>query len=174
MPTPSFGRDAGAATALATAEPEAQTQIQTREVPVQPAPAEASSENSSDINAIRDAVLTAIEEGGWKTAAHTLEEGDWSMTGSQLNIVVSISAGMITVMFANDQKKAAIAAATRIVGRTVKLNIVSGTPAKQPDSAPRRSSGGGGNIRGKAADEPIVKRMAEVFGAEIRTVIDNS
>lgn len=137
-------------------------------------PAAAATNNApADIDAIREAVLDALEDGGWKMAVSTLEAGDWSVTGSQLNITVAISPAMINVTFGNDQKKAATAAANRIAGRPLKLNIVGGTPTAQPNAAPRRSSGGG-NIRGRAADEPVVKRMVEKFGAEIRTVIDNS
>jgi hypothetical protein len=31
----------------------------------------------------------------------------------------------------------------------------------------------GGSARGRAAEDPVVRRMQEKFGAEIRTVIDH-
>ena len=45
-----------------------------------------------------------------------------------------------------------------------------GTP--QAASAPRRASTSNGSARSRAEQDPIVQRMKEKFGAEIRTVID--
>jgi hypothetical protein len=49
---------------------------------------------------------------------------------------------------------------------------VSGTPAvaAKTEQPPRRANGAG--ARGRAMADPIVQRMQEKFGAEIRTVID--
>jgi len=126
-----------------------------------------------NLDAVREAVLSELEKSGARMAVSTLEEGEWSVNGAQLTVVVGISAKVIDVTFGAEQKRAASAAATRAAGRPIRLNLVSGTPQVTPGATPRRSSGGG-DIRGRAADEPIVKKMMEVFGAEIRTVIDQS
>jgi DNA polymerase III subunit gamma/tau len=133
-------------------------------------PAQASADGSVD--AIREAVITALEAGGSRMAVATLEEGEWSMTGAVVNVVVAMSAAMIDVTFGAEQKKMAASTASRIAGKPVRVNIVSGNP--KIENRPVRKSSGGGNAKGRAADEPLVKKMMEKFGAEIRTVIDQS
>jgi hypothetical protein len=105
-------------------------------------------------------------------AVASLEEGEWSVTGAVMNVVVAMSAAMIDVTFGAEQKKLAASAATKIVGKPIRFNIVSGTP--KVENRPARKAGGGGNVKGRAADEPLVKKMIDKFGAEIRTVIDQS
>jgi hypothetical protein len=65
------------------------------------------------------------------------------------------------------------------LGRAVRLQIV---PSANVQSVPTQSSppkpssnagaGGNGSSRGRAEQEPVVQRMKEKFGAEIRTIID--
>jgi DNA polymerase III subunit gamma/tau len=126
----------------------------------------------TNIEAVRDSVLSALEATGSRMAVASLEEGEWSVTGAMVNVVVAMSAAMIDVTFGAEQKKLAASAATKIVGKPMRFNIVSGTP--KVENRPARKAGGGGNVKGRAADEPLVKKMMEKFGAEIRTVIDQS
>jgi len=57
------------------------------------------------------------------------------------------------------------------LGRPMKLQVLPG--AAPQASAPRPASPGAkGSPRGRAEQEPVVRRMMEKFGAEIRTVID--
>jgi DNA polymerase III subunit gamma/tau len=126
----------------------------------------------TSIEAVRDAVLSALEATGSRMAVASLEEGEWSIAGAVVNVVVAMSAAMIDVTFGVEQKKLAASAATKVLGRPVRFNIVSGTP--KVENRPSRKTGGGGNVKGRAADEPLVKKMMEKFGAEIRTVIDQS
>lgn len=139
----------------------------------EPPPVAADASAPVNLDAIREAVLSELENTGARMAVSTLEEGEWSLNGAQLTVIVGISAKVIDVTFGAEQKRSAAAAATRAAGRPIRLNLVSGTPQVTPAATPRRSSGGG-DIRGRAADEPIVKKMMEKFGAEIRTVIDQS
>ena len=44
--------------------------------------------------------------------------------------------------------------------------------AQRPGAAPENSSGGS-DARTRATEDPVVRRMQEVFGAEIRSVIDH-
>ena len=127
---------------------------------------------NASVDAIRDAVLSTLEATGSRMAVASLEEGEWSLTGAVINVVVGMSAAMIDVTFGAEQKKLAASTATKIVGKPMRVNIVAGTP-KVENRAPRKT-GGSGNVKGRAADEPLVKKMMEKFGAEIRTVIDQS
>ncbi|HEV2021033.1 MAG TPA: DNA polymerase III subunit gamma/tau [Terriglobales bacterium] len=47
----------------------------------------------------------------------------------------------------------------------------SGVP--RPGALPENAPGGGGDARTRATEDPVVRRMQEVFGAEIRSVIDH-
>jgi hypothetical protein len=62
-----------------------------------------------------------------------------------------------------------IAAASGVLGRAIKLQIVPG-PAATPQKSTSAYANGTG--RSRAEEEPVVRRMKEKFGAEIRTVID--
>jgi len=66
------------------------------------------------------------------------------------------------------------AAATAAAGRSLKVTLVGGAQPHANGSAsaivrPRN----GASARSRAAEDPIVQRMREKFGAEIRTVIDH-
>jgi hypothetical protein len=61
-----------------------------------------------------------------------------------------------------------IATASGALGRPMKLRVVPGGVAQ---TAARPVSGNGGG-RGRAEQDPVVQRMKEKFGAEIRTIID--
>jgi hypothetical protein len=70
-----------------------------------------------------------------------------------------------------EAKRLIVASASGISGRALKLQI---TPGAKPSSTPRKSftASGDGSSRARAEQEPVVQRMKEKFGAEIRTVID--
>ncbi len=84
---------------------------------------------------------------------------------------------MIELSYTREQEKLSNQAATRVAGRTVKVRLVGGATTSA-EVKPRRSSApqtaGGESIKTRAADEPVVKRMMEKFGAEIRIVMDRS
>jgi len=66
-------------------------------------------------------------------------------------------------------KRLMIAAASGALGRPVKLKVIPGGTA-QSVAASRTPANGGG--RSRAEQDPVVRRMKEKFGAEIRTIID--
>jgi hypothetical protein len=79
---------------------------------------------------------------------------------------------MIEMSFTGDARRIASAAASGLAGRPIKMLVEPGG-APQAMSAPRRSpSKSTGSARSRAEQDPIVQRMQEKFGAEIRTVID--
>jgi hypothetical protein len=84
---------------------------------------------------------------------------------------------MVELSYTKDQEKLSSQAATRIAGRPVKVKVVGGATIAA-EVKPRQSNaprvGGSENIKTRAADEPLVKRMMEKFGAEIRIVMDRS
>jgi hypothetical protein len=98
-----------------------------------------------------------------------LEAGEWKLEASELVIRVASSATVIDMSLGADAKRLAIAAASGVLGKPAKLRVI---PGGTPQSAGpiRIASNGGG--RNRAEQDPIVRRMREKFGAEIRTIID--
>ena len=96
-----------------------------------------------------------------------LETGDWAVEGNELVIKVASSATVIDMSVGADAKRLMIAAASGALGRPMRLKVI---PGGTPQAMKPASSNGGG--RSRAEQDPIVRRMKEKFGAEIRTIID--
>jgi DNA polymerase-3 subunit gamma/tau len=125
------------------------------------------------IEKLRVAVLQALTDGNQNFLASLLSGGEWTVQGSELVIKIAESQTVIDMSLGNDAKRLVMASASGVLGRAVKLKVVpgaSGVPQPKRNGGPPPSSGVGG--RGRAEQDPIVRRMREKFGAEIRTVID--
>jgi DNA polymerase-3 subunit gamma/tau len=149
------------ATAVAVADPEP----------------ESAPEPSGDAGVILGHVVAAIENlpGGDNLAA-TLAEGSAVIQGNELVVTVPRPASVIPFIINPEQKQAANTAASAAAGRTLKVTLVGGAKSATNGSAPaivRPRNGNGTSARSRAAEDPIVQRMREKFGAEIRTVIDH-
>ena len=117
---------------------------------------------------LRDAVLNALGNAGHRVLVSMLDAGEWRVEGNELQIKVAASAALIEMSVGADAKRLAIATASGVLGRPARLKVFSGTVAGT--AAPRTASNGGG--RNRAEQDPVVRRMQEKFGAEIRTIID--
>ena len=84
----------------------------------------------------------------------------------------SSSATVIDMSVGADAKRLAIATASGVLGRAIKLKVLPGGVAQAAPTRPQPASNGGG--RARAEQDPIVRRLQEKFGAEIRTIIDQS
>ncbi len=120
-------------------------------------------------DALRNAVLDALTGGGHRMLVSMLETGEWQIEGNELVIKVASSATVIDMSLGADAKRLAIATASGVAGRPLKLKVIPGGAA-QSGTNNRPSSNGGG--RSRAEQDPVVRRMKEKFGAEIRTIID--
>jgi len=116
---------------------------------------------------LRDAVLNALSN--QQMLVSILENAEWTLVGSSLTAKVAASGTMIEMSFTAEARRIASAAASGQAGRPIKMQVESGG-APPASSAPRRASNG--SARSRAEQDPIVQRMKEKFGAEIRTVID--
>ncbi len=124
---------------------------------------------SSDF--VRNAVLAALEDAGQQMLAHNLEEGEWSLTEREVSVKVGMSQVMIDVALGAEPKRIIQTALSKAAGSPLKFKMVSGAaPVAAKPSAPRPANGDG--ARSRALADPVVQRMQEKFGAEIRTVID--
>jgi DNA polymerase-3 subunit gamma/tau len=118
---------------------------------------------------LRDPVLHALAGAGHQMLVSMLEGGEWKVEGNELVIKVASSATVIDMTLGADARRLAMATASGVAGRALKLKVI---PANGAASATtnRPSANGGG--RSRAEQDPIVRRMKEKFGAEIRTIID--
>src|SRR5207245_4928480 len=117
---------------------------------------------------LRSAVLNALA--GHRMLTSMLEVGDWQVEGNELVIKVAASASVIDMSLGAEAKRLAIATASGALGRPVKLKVISGGQAKRAPINRSVSPSGG---RGRVEQDPVVRRMKEKFGAEIRTIIDH-
>jgi hypothetical protein len=120
-----------------------------------------------DSGVVRKAVLSALGSTGQTMLCSMLEAGEWNLGGRDLVIRVAASAALIEMSVSNDAKRTIIAAASGTLGRAVRLQVIAGAAPSDPV---KTSPSNGG--RGRAEQEPVVQRMKEKFGAEIRTIID--
>ena len=138
------------------------------EIPAEPA--SAPEDQSAGKDDLRSAVLNALAGAGHRMLTSMLEVGEWQVEGNELVIKVAASASVIDMSLGAEAKRLAIATASGVLGRPVKLKVISGGEAKSAASNRAASNGGG---RGRAEQDPVVRRMKEKFGAEIRTIIDH-
>jgi len=157
-------------------DPELSTepQVQAQAVATAVAVAVEEPELQSDSGAILGHVLTELEKAGHKMLASTLESGSVSLQGNELTVTISRPASVIDLMMGAEPKRLANAAASAVSGRQLKVNVVSGVPATVNGGATQITRPpNGASARSRAAEDPVVQRMREKFGAEIRTVIDH-
>jgi DNA polymerase III subunit gamma/tau len=122
----------------------------------------------------RNAILGALEDAGQNMLAHNLEEAEWAVRGLEVSAKVAMSQVLIDIALGPEPKKIIQTALNKVASKPLKFKMVSGgvaTAAKPTSSAVPRASNGAG-ARSRAMNDPVVQRMQEKFGAEIRTVID--
>ena len=127
---------------------------------------------TAGVEEVRGAVLNALTNAGLAMLSSMLASGEWKIEGNEVIARVAASASLIEMSVSNEGRKIAIAAASGTLGRPMKLQVVpGGTP--QVVVTPRSASGpSNGSSRSRAEQEPVIQRLREKFGAEIRTVID--
>jgi DNA polymerase-3 subunit gamma/tau len=124
---------------------------------------------------LRLAITAALEGQGQRAAAAKLDESEWVLSGNELAIRVPLSDKMTEVVVNPDARRIAQAEASRAAGRPLKVKITGGGTAQdRPQSQPIAAGNGStdSNARSRASQDPVVQRMQEKFGAEVRTVID--
>ncbi len=111
--------------------------------------------------------------------AEIMAQGSATLQGNELTVAIDKPASVVP-FFLNDRYKPILnKAASDAAGRSLKVKLVGGAPARAVTTnvvRPARTNGNGNgqSARSRAANDPIVRRMQEKFGAEIRTVIDKS
>jgi DNA polymerase-3 subunit gamma/tau len=170
---PDFGRSSlpGASPAIAASATAAAVAMLEEEEP-----SEVVNEPSASIDTLRSSLIGALESQGQHTAADLLAQGEWKLEASQLTLRLPMSEKVIDLSLSADAKRLLTQEATRVCGRPIKLTLAGGSAAQVVAVARPTNGNGNGNsgtgARQRAAEDPVVKRMQEKFGAEVRTVID--
>jgi len=154
--------------------PEPQSSPESQLMPVTPV---ASAPPQSE--RLQAAVLQALADGNQRILVSMLEAGEWSVLGNELVIKIAESQTIIDMSLGPDARRLAIASASGVLGRAIKLRIVPGSTVQPSEGKSYGSSAraagsnaNGATGRSRAEQDPVVQRMREKFGAEIRTVID--
>jgi len=108
-------------------------------------------------------------EGKHGMLAHHLEQGEWKVEEAEVVVRTGAATKMLELLLRPDARKMMNEVASAALGRQVKVQVVGGATNGNsvPSPAPARPG------RTRASEDPVVRRMQEKFGAEIRTVIDH-
>jgi DNA polymerase III subunit gamma/tau len=121
---------------------------------------------------LRAAVVSALENGGHRTLTYMLEAGEWSLQGNELVVKVAAAPAVVDLAFGAEARKIAGSAATAAARRPLKVTV-SGGVAGNGETKPRPSVASNSGGRNRALEDPVVRRMQDKFGAEVRTIIDH-
>ena len=146
-------------------EDQAEPQIETQ------ASAAPSPDASDQIEKLQSAVLQALTDANQRILVSMLSSGEWSVQGNEVVIKVAESQTVVDMSLGPEGKRLAIASASGVLGRAMKLKVVPGANVEPKKNGAKSFAPGPGG-RSRAEQDPIVRRMQEKFGAEIRTVID--
>ena len=138
-------------------------------------PATASAETTNAIAGLKSAVLQALADDNQHILASMLDAGEWSVVQNEVMIKVGESQPVVDMSLGADAKRVAVASASGVLGRAVKLKVVSGASVAasgKRNGGPNTSTASAASGRSRAESDPVVRRLKEKFGAQIRTVID--
>jgi DNA polymerase-3 subunit gamma/tau len=129
-----------------------------------------------------ETIINAAERAGYNDLANMLRNGQFSLRGNEMVVEVPDSAVLVRMAFKKEAEQVLNAAATAARGAPARVRVVpanggqpgspavanhNGMPARPAVSPPAN-----GPARARLADEPVIRRLQEKFGAEIRSVID--
>ena len=122
---------------------------------------------------IQSATLAAMERTGQKIIANWLEMGEWKLDGAEVVIGVAAKQPMIDAALKGEAQRVLNESATEVSGQPVRVKLVAGSSGNGNGTpAVTRPIGDGTDAKSRAMNDPIVKKMKEKFGTEIRTVVD--
>ncbi len=137
-------------------------------------PPESHTSTASDSTSLRDAIIAALEQGNQAMVAEILDDAEIALNGSELSIRLSVPESAASVSFGQDARRIAGDTASSVTGKRITLKISGGGAAQNAASGAARQNRpqSTGSARARALQDPVVRKMQEKFGAEVRTVID--
>src|SRR5690348_1030471 len=149
------------------------TAVALAEAPEEPAPDAVPKDVR--LEGLRSALVGVLEAHSQDTAADLLARGEWKFEANQIQVRLPLSDKVIDLSLTADARRLLTQEASRLCGHPIKLTITGGGVAQIPVERSVNGNGNGngaGGARQRAAEDPIVQRMQEKFGAEVRTVVD--
>lgn len=119
--------------------------------------------------------IETLTNAGHRVLASMLQAGEWQIAGNEVIVRVTDSPTLIDMSLGADARRLLIATASGLLGQPAKLKVVSSANVQQTESraaSPSNGTASNGSGRSRAEQEPVVQKMKELFGAEIRTTID--
>ena len=110
--------------AIPAAEPKADPQTETQ---VSTAPSSGAAEQ---IERLQGAVLQALSDANQRILVSMLSSGEWSVQGNEVVIKVAESQAVVDMSLGPEGKRLAIASASGVLGRAVKLRVVPGADSR--------------------------------------------
>src|SRR5205807_2795627 len=110
------------------------------------------------VETLRSVLVGVLEAQGQDTAADLLSRGEWNLNGNQVSLRLPLSEKVIDFSLSADARRLLAQEASRLCGRTMKLNVSGGgTPQNAPVERIGNGHGNGaGGARQRAAEDPIV------------------
>jgi DNA polymerase-3 subunit gamma/tau len=126
------------------------------------------------LESLQSALVNVLERNNQHTAADLLAQGEWKLEGNVVTLKLGVSEKALDFSVNADARRLLMQEASKVAGRPMKL-LVQGGGAAQTASTVQRvpaTNGTPGEARQRAAEDPVVQRMQEKFGAEVRSVLD--
>jgi DNA polymerase-3 subunit gamma/tau len=126
-----------------------------------------------DLDRVREAVCSALENAGHNTAAVLLDAGTWRENSGTIEVEVGIKKTMLSLTM-NAEAEKICREALRGIGETRKLVFLPGENGGSGTAkAPRAERPAAqGSIQAIALENPLVRQAQELFQAEVRSVLD--
>ena len=121
---------------------------------------------------VRDRVLGMLEEAGQQFLVSQLEQGEWTLAENEVLAKVPMPQATVDLALNGQLTRSIAAAAATAAGRAIKVRIEGGATSNG-GGVPARATPAGEGARSRAANDPVVRRVQEKFGAEIRSIIDH-
>ncbi len=142
-----------------------------------PAAAEAQPGNSSpaalDLDAMREAAVEALSAAGHTTAATLLDAGAWAETPQGVRVEVGAKKTMLGLTVNAEAEKIIKAAVRPHAGQPARpVLCVPGEGGVSPAAKSAARPAGTGSVQARAMENPLVRQAQELFGAEVRSVVD--
>ncbi len=128
-------------------------------------------ETAPDLDRIREAVAAALAREGHETAANLIHQGAWTLQGGNIQVEVAVRKTMLALTV-NAEAEAIARKAMRSVGATQKIAFVPGENGSAKSGSAPAAPPISGSAQAAALENPLVRKAQELFGAEIRSVLD--
>jgi DNA polymerase III subunit gamma/tau len=124
-----------------------------------------------DADALRDAIVTALSNGGHTSAAELLRVSTYLLEGASLRIEVPGIGKKMLALTVNPAAEKIIRQELQRLNAPSRFMVVPGEGAV-PKAGPAAVTAAAGSIQEAALAHPLVGRAKEIFHAEVRSVVD--